>query len=152
MLGGVVVASAARRAGLLNEINKLVGANLGPQEAWLVLRGIEDAAAAGRAPVRERGADRRVAGRTAPGGACQFPGPARRTRSTRWRSTFVGRDGGAMYGGAIYGGMISFDLRDAGRAEVFRFMEALRLVQPATTLGDVYSAGAVPGHVVAPRA
>jgi len=35
--------------------------------------------------------------------------------------------------------MISFDLAGAGRAEVFRFMEALDLVQPATTLGDVYT-------------
>jgi len=35
--------------------------------------------------------------------------------------------------------MISFDLAGAGRAEVFRFMEALRLIQPATTLGDVYT-------------
>ena len=35
--------------------------------------------------------------------------------------------------------MISFDLRAGGREKVFRFMEALRLVLPATTLGDVYS-------------
>ena len=40
VLGGVVVTSAARRTAL-NEINKLVGGNLGPQEAWLVLRGIK---------------------------------------------------------------------------------------------------------------
>jgi cystathionine gamma-synthase/methionine-gamma-lyase len=35
--------------------------------------------------------------------------------------------------------MISFDLRGAGQRETFRFMEALRLVTPATTLGDIYS-------------
>ncbi len=40
VLGGVTVTSAERRREL-NEINKLVGANLGPQEAWLVLRGIK---------------------------------------------------------------------------------------------------------------
>ena len=40
VLAGVVVTSAARRREL-NEINKLVGANLGPQEAWLVLRGLK---------------------------------------------------------------------------------------------------------------
>ena len=40
VLGGVVVTSAARRREL-NEVNKLVGAILGPQEAWLVLRGIK---------------------------------------------------------------------------------------------------------------
>jgi cystathionine beta-lyase/cystathionine gamma-synthase len=39
VLSGVVVTSAARRADLF-EIIKMTGANLGPQEAWLVLRGI----------------------------------------------------------------------------------------------------------------
>jgi cystathionine gamma-synthase/methionine-gamma-lyase len=40
---------------------------------------------------------------------------------------------------SAFGAMMSFELRDGGRAEVFRFMDALRLVQPATTLGDVYT-------------
>ena len=40
VLGGVVVTSAERRKSLF-EINKMVGANLGPQEAWLVLRGVK---------------------------------------------------------------------------------------------------------------
>jgi cystathionine gamma-synthase/methionine-gamma-lyase len=38
-----------------------------------------------------------------------------------------------------FGAMISFDLADGGRDEVIRFMDALQLVLPATTLGDVYS-------------
>ena len=38
-----------------------------------------------------------------------------------------------------FGGMISFEIKGAGREQVFRFMEALELVMPATTLGDVYS-------------
>ena len=42
--------------------------------------------------------------------------------------------------------MMSFDLRDAGQAEVFRFMESLELVLPATTLGDVYSLTLYPAH------
>ncbi len=46
---------------------------------------------------------------------------------------------GRLYGGRGYGAMISFDLRGAGQRETFRFMEALRLVTPATTLGDIYS-------------
>jgi cystathionine beta-lyase/cystathionine gamma-synthase len=45
-----------------------------------------------------------------------------------------------------FGGMMSFDIRGAGRTEVFRFMEALELVQPATTLGDVYSLTLYPAH------
>ena len=33
--------------------------------------------------------------------------------------------------------MISFVIRDAGRKEVFAFMERLKLIFPATTLGDL---------------
>jgi cystathionine beta-lyase/cystathionine gamma-synthase len=39
----------------------------------------------------------------------------------------------------FYGGMISFEVKDAAKEEIFRFMEALELIIPATTLGDVYS-------------
>ncbi len=39
----------------------------------------------------------------------------------------------------LYGAMISFELRGAGRAEVFRFMEKLNLIVRATSLGDVHS-------------
>ena len=45
-----------------------------------------------------------------------------------------------------YGGMVSFEIAGAGRAEVFRFMESLELVLPATTLGDVYSLTLYPAH------
>ena len=45
----------------------------------------------------------------------------------------------ALTSGKGGGGIISFVLRDGGRAEVFRFMEQLRLFQSATTLGDIYS-------------
>jgi cystathionine gamma-synthase/methionine-gamma-lyase len=51
-----------------------------------------------------------------------------------------------LFKGRGFGGMMSFDLRDAGQAEVFRFMEALELVLPATTLGDVYSLTLYPAH------
>ncbi|MGI8989375.1 MAG: trans-sulfuration enzyme family protein [Bryobacteraceae bacterium] len=39
----------------------------------------------------------------------------------------------------LSGAMVSFELKNAGREEVFRFMDALRVVVPATSLGDVHS-------------
>jgi cystathionine gamma-synthase/methionine-gamma-lyase len=39
----------------------------------------------------------------------------------------------------LYGSMVSFDLKDAGRAEVFAFMERLQLIVRGTSLGDVHS-------------
>jgi cystathionine gamma-synthase/methionine-gamma-lyase len=39
----------------------------------------------------------------------------------------------------LFGGMVSFAIKDAGREEVFRFNDALKLVIRATSLGDVHS-------------
>ena len=35
--------------------------------------------------------------------------------------------------------MVSFELRGAEKPEVFRFMNALQMIVPATSLGDVHS-------------
>ncbi|MGC8781894.1 MAG: trans-sulfuration enzyme family protein [Anaerolineae bacterium] len=129
LLAGVVITNTERRA-RLNEINKLVGGNLGPQEAWLALRGIKTL------PLRmQRQCDNAL-------------------RIARWlaghpRVTRVNYPGlpehpqhelaGRLLAHAAFGAMISFELRAGCRESVFRFMEALRLVLPATTLGDVYS-------------
>ena len=136
VLGGVIVTSAARRREL-NEINKLIGANLGPQEAWLVLRGLKTL------PLRvQRQCEnaRRVAEWLA--------GHPRVSRVN-----YPGLASHPQHGLAArllergeFGAMISFDIRDADRPAVFRFMEALRLVLPATTLGDVYSLVLYPAH------
>jgi cystathionine gamma-synthase/methionine-gamma-lyase len=39
----------------------------------------------------------------------------------------------------LYGAMLSFEIRDAGRPEIFRFMDALRMIVRATSLGDVHT-------------
>lgn len=39
----------------------------------------------------------------------------------------------------LYGAIVSFELKGAGRAEVFRFMNALRMIVRATSLGDVHT-------------
>jgi cystathionine gamma-synthase/methionine-gamma-lyase len=39
----------------------------------------------------------------------------------------------------LYGAIVAFELKGASKAEVFRFMNALKLVVPATSLGDVHS-------------
>jgi cystathionine beta-lyase/cystathionine gamma-synthase len=40
--------------------------------------------------------------------------------------------------------MVSFELKEAGRDEVFRFLESLEVFLPGTTLGDVYSLALYP--------
>ncbi len=43
-----------------------------------------------------------------------------------------------------FGGMVAFELREATQVAAFRFLDALQLVLPATTLGDVYSLALYP--------
>ncbi len=126
---GVVATSTALRVKLLDVV-KAIGGILGPFEAWLVLRGIKtlplrvERHCANAAQVsRWLAAHPAVA-------HVNYPGlPDHPQRALMERLAVSG----------WYGGMISFDIAGAGRAEVFRFMEALRLCLPATTLGDVYS-------------
>ena len=39
----------------------------------------------------------------------------------------------------LYGAIVSFELREAGREDIFRFMDALKMIVRATSLGDVHS-------------
>jgi cystathionine gamma-synthase/methionine-gamma-lyase len=136
VLGGLVVTTAARRADLF-EVLKVTGANLGPQEAWLVLRGLRTL------PLRI-------------GQHCQNALAVARWLETHPRVSRVLYPGlpshpqhalaERLFGGRGYGGVVSFDLAGAGQREVFRFFEALRLCLPATTLGDVYTLVLYPAH------
>jgi cystathionine beta-lyase/cystathionine gamma-synthase len=39
----------------------------------------------------------------------------------------------------LYGAMVSFEIRDAGQPEIFQFMDRLKMVVRATSLGDVHT-------------
>jgi cystathionine beta-lyase/cystathionine gamma-synthase len=45
---------------------------------------------------------------------------------------------------SLQSAMLAFDLKGAGRAEVFRFMEALKMIVAATSLGDVHTMALYP--------
>ncbi len=136
VLGGIVVTSQARRAELF-EVLKLTGGNLGPQEAWLVLRGVKTLPLRMRqhcenalAVARWLEAHPRVSRVYYPG----LPSHPQHTIAER------------LFEGCGYGGMVSFDLAGADQREVFRFFESLRLCLPATTLGDVCTLVLYPAH------
>ncbi|MCC7023643.1 MAG: PLP-dependent transferase [Thermomicrobiales bacterium] len=124
---GGVIATSGERAAELREINKLIGSVAGPFESWLAMRGIKTL------PLRMKQQSdnaRQVA-----------EGLAGDSRVSQVNYPGLRDLGGAeaMFKRPERGGMISFEIADAGRDDVFRFLEALRLVVPATTLGDVYS-------------
>jgi cystathionine beta-lyase/cystathionine gamma-synthase len=132
-----LVACTRDRALDLRDRQKLLGANLSPQVAWLALRGLKTL------PLRMR----------------QHCDNAQTV--ARWLAShplirqvnypgLPGHPGHAvarrMFGDRGYGGMLSYDIRGADQKAVFSFMEALKLVIPATTLGDVYSLVLYPAH------
>ncbi|GAB4538815.1 MAG: cystathionine gamma-synthase [Anaerolineae bacterium] len=129
VMAGVVVTSRENRSALF-ELNKLVGGVLGPFEAWLALRGVKTL------PLRMRQ-------------QC-----ANAARIAQWLSqhpkvahvnypglpTHPGYEVAQhLFDGRGFGGMLSFEIAGADQATAFRFMEALELCLPATTLGDIYT-------------
>ncbi len=44
-----------------------------------------------------------------------------------------------LFAPGLFGAIVSFEIRDAGQPRIFRFMNALQRVVPATSLGDVHS-------------
>jgi len=125
-----IVACDADRASDLRDRQKLLGANLGPQEAWMALRGIKTLVLR----VREQFSSAQVVAHWLEAQPrverVYYPGLPTHPQYP------LATD---LYGGRGYGGMVTMVLRDAGRDDVLRFMERLRLVLPATTLGDVQS-------------
>lgn len=121
---GGVVAGSAERIAALRDLSNLLGATPGPFESWLTLRGIRTLALR----MRQHGENaRHVAGWLAaqPGVACvHYPGS---------------NDAEHIFLGENRGGMVAFELANASQADVFRFLNALRLIKVATTLGDVHS-------------
>lgn len=129
VLAGVVVTSAENRIRMF-ETNKMIGSTLGPFEAWLALRGLKTLPL--RFP-RQCSTAARLAAWLAEQPRIQnvnYPGLASHPQYTLVQKLFPGKDPG---------GMLSFEIRSANKEKAFRFMEALQLCLPATTLGDIYT-------------
>jgi cystathionine gamma-synthase/methionine-gamma-lyase len=129
VLAGVVATSAANKK-VLFELNKLVGSVLGPFEAYLALRGLKTLPL--RVEQQFRNAMKvaewlqshpRVK-------KVNYPGLPSHPQHALAEKLFEGKG---------FGGVLSFELDGAGKSQVYRFMEALTVFLPATTLGDIYS-------------
>lgn len=129
LTGGILVA----REDFTDEVRhltRLVGANLGPFEAWLTLRGLKTL------PLRfgrhcenaQRLAEWLV--RHPKIEQVYYPGLESHADHKRAEELFD-RQGA--------GGVLSLKIKGAGREEVFRFVDSLELFLKATSLGDVQS-------------
>ena len=129
LTGGVLVARE-EYAAEVRHFARLVGAVLGPFEAWLTLRGLKTL------PLRFAR-------------HCENA-----QRLAEWLAAhprvenvyYAGLDSHpdhertkTLFGGAGAGGVLSLKIRDAGRDEVFHFVDSLELFLKATSLGDVQS-------------
>lgn len=129
---GGVVATTRNRLRDLGELGKLTGAVLGPFEAWLTLRGIKTLPLRVQRQCENAAALAAWLGTHPKVSRVHYPGDAALGSAER------------IFNGRLRGGIVSFDIADAGREDVFRFLRALELCQPATTLGDVYTLALYP--------
>ncbi len=129
VMGGVVISDAAHYE-TLRTLSRTFGPVLGPFESYLAMRGIKTFA------VRvERQCNNacRVASWLAARpeiARVHFPADPAHPDAAAIRR---------MLPDGLYGAIVTFELKGAARDDVFRFMNALKLVVPATSLGDVHS-------------
>jgi len=129
VLAGVIAASAENKKKLF-ELNKLVGGVLGPFEAWLALRGLKTLPLRMNQQCRNAQQVAEWLVKRPRVTKVNYPGLADHPQHALAKKLF--NDQG-------YGGMLSFEIEGADKAKIYRFMEALEICLPATTLGDVYS-------------
>jgi cystathionine gamma-synthase/methionine-gamma-lyase len=129
VLGGIVISDEPHYA-TLRGLSRTIGPVLGPFESYLTMRGIKTF------PLRM---ERQSAN------ACRVASWLAAHPKVE-RVYFTGDpahlDAAAiqrLFPPGVYGAIVSFELRDAGRDQVFRFMNALKMVVRATSLGDVHS-------------
>jgi cystathionine beta-lyase/cystathionine gamma-synthase len=129
VLAGVIVSSPESRSRMY-ELNKMIGSTLGPFEAWLAMRGLKTL------PLRMRQQCEnavRIAEWLAGHpkiAQINFPGLAAHPQHELACRLFDGKG---------YGAVLSFQIAGADQQAAFRFMDALELCMPATTLGDIYT-------------
>lgn len=129
VLGGLVIFDQ-QHSKAVRALELACGPVLGPFESYLTMRGIKTCAvrlerqcANARKVAEWLGAHPRVE-------RVYFPGaPAHPDAATVRRILPAG----------LYGGIASFELRGAGREDVFAFLDRLKLIVRATSLGDVHT-------------
>ena len=127
--GGIVI-SDREHYETLRSISRTIGPILGPFESYLTMRGIKTFAVRME---RQSANACRVANWLAGHPKVEriyFTGDPQHPDAATIQRQFPQ---------GMYGAIVSFELKGAARAEIFRFMNALNLVVRATSLGDVHS-------------
>jgi cystathionine beta-lyase/cystathionine gamma-synthase len=128
--GGVVACATPEQAAGLRTWRKYTGAVLGAQDAYLALRGVrtlslrvERQCSNAEAVAQALAADARIERVFYPG---LVDDPCHAVASRQFPPK-------------LFGAVLAFAVRDAGRDDVMRLMERLRIVRAAPTMGDCFS-------------
>jgi cystathionine gamma-synthase/methionine-gamma-lyase len=129
VLGGLVI-SDAENFETLNTLLRVLGPNLGPFEAYLTMRGIKTLALR---MAQQCTNARQLAAWLAAHPRIErvyFPGDPSHPDAANVKR---------LLPPDLFGAMVTIELKDAGKAEVFAFMEKLKMIVCATSLGDVHT-------------
>ncbi|MDQ6694016.1 MAG: PLP-dependent aspartate aminotransferase family protein [Chloroflexota bacterium] len=128
--GGLVCLADNQREEALRQIARLAGAVLGPFDAYLIGRGARTLVLRLRKQC-ENAASLATWLSNHPGiSRVYYPGLPDHPQHELASKLLQGPHPGAM---------LAFEINEAGREEVFAFFDALELILPVTTLGDVYT-------------
>ncbi len=129
-LGGIAVANSGFHLDALSGYVRMLGGVLSPFEARLISRGLKTLALRMERHCENAAAIAEWLAQDARVSRVHYPGLPAHTQHEL---------AGCLLRDHRYGGVVSFEIRDADRAVVHRFMDALRLCLCGTSLGDVYS-------------
>lgn len=129
VMAGIIITSAENRR-VLYDLNIMIGSILGPFEAWLARRGLKTLPLRLRQQCQNAQALAEWLALHPKIARVNYPGLPDHPQH-KLAQSLLGERG--------FGGMLSLEIAGADKAKAFRFMEALQLCLPATTLGDVYT-------------
>jgi cystathionine gamma-synthase/methionine-gamma-lyase len=129
VLGGVIVADAAH-FDILRTLSRTIGPVLGPFESYLTMRGIKTLALRFERQCANAVQVARWLAQHPSVERVHFPGDPQHADAAAIARLFPENR---------YSGLVAFELKNAGREQVFRFMERLQMVVRATSLGDVHT-------------
>lgn len=142
VLGGAVSGGPGHDA-TLRAVTRLIGGAIGPNEAWLTLRGLKTLALRYERQCANAWKIARWLFDHPAIETVHFPGlPGHPDHAVATR--LFGQGSQIAVEPLPYGAMIAFVIRDADRARAHRFLDRLELCLRATSLGDVYTIVAYP--------
>jgi cystathionine beta-lyase/cystathionine gamma-synthase len=129
VLGGIIVYNEPH-AETIQSLSRAVGAVLGPFESYLAMRGIKTLALRYERQCRNAETIAAWLAKNSRVNRVHYCGdPKHPDRSAI----------DTLFAPDLYGALLSFEIKDAGRAEVMSFMDRLKMIVPGTSLGDVHT-------------